>query len=213
MAPTWVCFGRSTQQVHTWSLLCVTWKHKQFCEQGIWLNIVYVKIWWWPFLSSSFSAVTDFSGMERLVSVFWNSAFKNISKDYILFQKRPVENKSFYTTYPWMQTKEVHLLGFGGCGRKRTLAVEPQLQMRRAVEVTNLFVHIHVKLLRTEKQKTKKRYRKVTSVPWRLVACVANVFIFSLYSWAALLLYLALAALVVHPCWLKNAICHQKRRH
>lgn len=53
----------------------------------------------------------------------------------------------------------------------------------------------------------------VTSVPWRLVACVARVLIFSLYSWAALLLYLALAALDVHPCWLKNAICHQEQRH
>lgn len=62
------------------------------------------------------------------------------------------------------------------------------------------------------KKRTKRREGEVTSVPWRRVACVANVFIFSLYSWAALLLYLALAALVVHPCWLKNAICHQKKR-
>lgn len=52
----------------------------------------------------------------------------------------------------------------------------------------------------------------VTSVPWRLVACVAKVFIFSLYSCAARLLYLALAALAWHPCWLKNAICHKNKR-
>lgn len=49
-----------------------------------------------------------------------------------------------------------------------------------------------------------------TSVPWRRVACVAKVFIFSLYSWDARLLYLALAALAVQPCWLKNPICHRK---
>lgn len=47
-------------------------------------------------------------------------------------------------------------------------------------------------------------------MPWLLVACVAKVLIFSLYSWAARLLYLALAALVVQLCWLKNATCRGK---
>lgn len=57
-----------------------------------------------------------------------------------------------------------------------------------------------------------KKHVCVTSVPWRLVACVAKVFIFSLYSCAARLLYLELAALAVPPCWLKKAICHREFR-
>lgn len=92
------------------------------------------------------------------------------------------------------------------------MTVEPQLQARRAVRLPRAFARVKVKLLRNEKQRAKERDGDVTSVPWRLVACVANVFIFSLYSWAALLLYLALAALVVHPCWVKNATCQQKKR-
>lgn len=94
------------------------------------------------------------------------------------------------------------------------LKVKEDLDCRAtaAGEKKCLFTHMDVKLVRNGKKRTKRREGEVTSVPWRRVACVANVFIFSLYSWAALLLYLALAALVVHPCWLKNAICHQKRR-
>lgn len=51
-----------------------------------------------------------------------------------------------------------------------------------------------------------EQIQSTTSVPWRLVACVPRVFILSLYSWAARLLYLVFAALDVQPCWLKNAI-------
>lgn len=78
---------------------------------------------------------------------------------------------------------------------------------RRAVKL------IHIDIIHTNcDANCMWRNIRVTSVPWRLVACVAKVFIFSLYSWAARLLYLALAVLVVQPCWLKNAICQRKVR-
>lgn len=47
---------------------------------------------------------------------------------------------------------------------------------------------------------------RLTSVPYLAMAALASCRIFSLYIWAARLLYLALASVVVQPCWRKKAV-------
>lgn len=42
ITPTWICFWGGTQQVHTWTLLCLIWKHKYEFEQKVGLNIAYI---------------------------------------------------------------------------------------------------------------------------------------------------------------------------
>lgn len=50
----------------------------------------------------------------------------------------------------------------------------------------------------------------LTSVPYLAMAALASCRIFSLYIWAARLLYLALASVVVQPCWRKKAVWKEK---
>lgn len=50
------------------------------------------------------------------------------------------------------------------------------------------------------------RALRLTSVPYLAMAALASCRIFSLYIWAARLLYLALASVVVQPCWRKKAV-------
>lgn len=52
----------------------------------------------------------------------------------------------------------------------------------------------------------------LTSVPYLDSAVLASWRIFSLYIWAARLLYLALVSFVEQPCWRKNAVYGQRRR-
>lgn len=52
----------------------------------------------------------------------------------------------------------------------------------------------------------------LTSVPYLDNAAFACCRIFSLYIWAARLLYLALVSFVEQPCWRKNAVCGWKER-
>lgn len=52
----------------------------------------------------------------------------------------------------------------------------------------------------------------LTSVPYLDKAEFASCRIFSLYIWAARLLYLALVSFVEQPCWRKNAVFKEKEK-
>lgn len=94
------------------------------------------------------------------MSTFIISAFKNISKDDLLSQKKKstTDKKSTSTAYLWMQTKEIHLLGFRCWRRKRTLTVEPQLQARRAVKLLHMFTQIGKKWKTKDLKKERGSY-------------------------------------------------------